>query len=244
MLLGEPPRTQFDLNFVLFNIPVRVHPLFWLVALLMGAQRQDPASVLTWILAVFLAILVHELGHAFAMRAYGFLPWITLYGMGGLTAHNQGFNYASRGTGSWGQILISLAGPGAGFLLAFVILVAAILSGQQIFLTPIGPLVFGIMQPRLADLVNTTLFICVAWGVVNLLPIYPLDGGQIARELFLKFSSSNGIQQSLMLSCSAAICMSAVGLLLWKSLFVALLFGYLAFTSYATLQAYRGRGPW
>ncbi len=32
-MFGEPQRTQADLNFTLFRIPIRVHPLFWLVTL-------------------------------------------------------------------------------------------------------------------------------------------------------------------------------------------------------------------
>ena len=36
MLLNEPPRTRGDIHFVLFGFPVRIHPLFWLVALLLG----------------------------------------------------------------------------------------------------------------------------------------------------------------------------------------------------------------
>jgi stage IV sporulation protein FB len=230
-MLGEPPRSQFDLNFSLLGIPIRVHPLFWLVALILGSNRQDVASVFTWIIAVFLGIMVHELGHALAMRAYGFYPWITLYGMGGLTSHDHGHGYNSQGSGPLGQILTCLAGPVAGFLLAAIVMAGIHWTG--------GP-----TNPRLADLIGSLLFICIIWGIVNLLPIYPLDGGQIARELLLLISSRNGIVYSLMLSIVIAVGMAAAGFLLWRSFFVALLFGYLAFTNYMTLQVYRGRPPW
>ena len=36
MLLQDPPPTQADLHFELFGFPVRVHPYFWLIALLLG----------------------------------------------------------------------------------------------------------------------------------------------------------------------------------------------------------------
>ena len=72
MLLGEPPRTGGDLNFQLFGIPVRVHPLFWLIAVLLGISGDpQPAEILLWVVAVFVSILVHELGHALTMRAFG-----------------------------------------------------------------------------------------------------------------------------------------------------------------------------
>jgi stage IV sporulation protein FB len=248
MFLGEPPRTPYDLNFAIFGIPIRVHPLFWFIALVLGMNRKEPISVLIWIAAVFVAILVHELGHAAAMRAYGFFPWITLYGMGGLTSHDRGFSSSAKGLQPLGQSLISLAGPGAGFALAALLVLAVKVAGSAgydviIFLSRLGPYVL-LPNAKLANFINSTLFICVVWGAVNLLPIYPLDGGQIAREIFLKISPRGGIQQSLSLSMVAAIFIAVAGLVLAKDLFIALLFGYLAFANYATLQSYNGRNPW
>ena len=126
MLIGEPPRTQGDLNFVLFGFPVRVHPFFWVISLLLGISGDPkPELVLIWVAAVFVSILVHELGHAFAIRRYGGQAWITLYGMGGLASSNE----ANRTPKA--QILISAAGPAAGFVLAAAVLVAIRLSGHQ-----------------------------------------------------------------------------------------------------------------
>ena len=92
--------------------------------------------------------------------------------------------------------------------------------------------------------VNNFLFINVLWGMVNLLPVYPLDGGQIAREVFLKLNLRDGIRQSLILSMITAGALAVIGLGLWGRPFVGLFFGYLAYTSYATLQSYSGRGSW
>jgi Zn-dependent protease len=248
MLLGEPPQTAYDLRFSLLGIPIRVHPLFWLVALLMGSQRRDPASVLIWIVAVFLTILVHELGHALSMRSYGFHPWITLYGMGGLASHDQGYNARSKGSEPLGQILTCLAGPAAGFLLAAVLLAGLFGAGygEQIDFHAFYGLLprVWLPNPRFEMLLNDVLFVCVVWGIINLLPIYPLDGGQIAREILVTASPREGIRWSLMLSTLAAGLMAGVGFFLLRSIFVAMLFGYLAYTSYATLQAHVGRGPW
>ncbi len=253
MLLGEPAPTQGDLNFALFRIPVRVHPFFWLIAFLLGPWRSPSGSpvvpMLTWIVALFVSILLHEFGHAMAMRAYGFRPSITLYGLGGLTSYNHAGSSGSRSTGPLGQILISLAGPGAGFLLAAVLALGIILAGhgeQLYFGGPLGviPVVVGIDNQSLAEFINNMFFICVLWGLVNLMPIYPLDGGQIAREILVAANPRQGIRQSLILSIIAAAALALIGLTQWKSLFVALLFGYLAYSSYATLQAYTGRRSW
>ena len=124
MLLGEPARTAGDLNFSLFGIPVRVHPFFWLITLFLGpirSQRPDILyAVLAWILAVFISILIHELGHALVQRAYGYRPWITLYGLGGLASYDPAAVYQPRGSPTVRQILISAAGPGAGFLMQVI----------------------------------------------------------------------------------------------------------------------------
>ncbi|MFZ1934971.1 MAG: site-2 protease family protein [Thermoguttaceae bacterium] len=249
MLIGEPARTQYDLNFVLFGIPVRIHPLFWLVALIFGANGRDGIGILTWVAAVFLSILLHELGHAWMMRLHGFRPWIVLYGMGGLTSYDPRQGFGVKRSDTLANVLISAAGPGIGFLLAafLVAMFFATGHGDQLhfarpwlsFMCEMWP-----ADTRFADLLNDIFFICVLWGLVNLLPIYPLDGGQIARELFVRFSPRDGIRQSMMLSIFAAIAMAAYGYVRMDSLYVALLFGYLAYASFIALQNYSGGSRW
>ena len=249
MLLGEPPRTRADLNFSLFGMPVRVHPFFWLVAVILGPLRSGAAEVVIWVLAVFLGILIHELGHALTMRAYGFYSWITLYGFGGLASCDPRGGYQSRGSDTVRQIVISAAGPGAGFLLAGLLAAGIVATGYGLVYqlgAPFGLLVGTtevIWRPQLSRFLNHLLFVCIAWGILNLLPVYPLDGGQIAREVFLKFNPREGIRQSLMLSMITGAGL-AVYALAHRNLFMAFLFGYLAYGSYATLQAYTGRRGW
>lgn len=248
-MIGEPPQTQGDLNFALLGIPVRVHPMFWLVTAILGYNSKDVAAVLTWIVAVFLAILCHELGHAGVMRAYGLQPWITLYGMGGLTSYDPGRSHGSKGADPLGQILISLAGPAAGFLLAALLAAVILLAGRTghaVDLSRFGPFgvlpqVEGLSNVRVGQFLNYLFFICVLWGLVNLLPIYPLDGGHIAREILLKLFDRQGIRLSLILSILVAGMMAVYGVVKWQDWFVAMLFGYFAYSSYATLQAYTGR---
>ena len=194
---------------------------------------------------MFLSILIHELGHALAMRSYGFSPSIVLYGMGGLTSFGPG-GTSRRGPGAWGHVLISAAGPGAGFLLAAAIVAALRLSGHQVLVLPGLPM--GVMvllrdevgSPLLTDFINQVLWVSVAWGIVNLLPVFPLDGGQIARELLVRYNPWDGIRQSLVLSFITALILVAVGLA-YYDLFIAILFGYLAYSSYAMLRGYGGR---
>jgi len=252
VLIGEPPRSQGDLHFSLFGIPVRVHPFFWLVGVLLtpGGLFDAPdlkvllSALVPWIVAFFLAILIHELGHALVMRWYGFSPWITLYGLGGLASYNPSQGYGSKGSGTAPQVLISASGPGAGFLLAALMAGVLILAGAGLevyLLAGFLPYVRagGILGSQaFTFFLNDVLFISIFWGIINLLPVYPLDGGNIARELLLRSNPREGIRQSLILSIIAGAAMAVVSLLQLGSLLMGLFFGYLAFTSYATLQHY------
>jgi len=92
--------------------------------------------------------------------------------------------------------------------------------------------------------IGDVLFVSIFWGVINLLPVYPLDGGNIARELLLKLNPRDGIRQSLILSAVTGGVIAVVALVQLGSLLMALLFGYLAYGSYQTLQSYSGGGRW
>ncbi len=202
-------------------------------------RAEKPVLVLIWIGAVFVSILIHELGHAFAIRKFGGRCWITLYSFGGLASSD------GAGRTSKQQILISAAGPAAGFLFAGVILVLIRLLGNEIAFEPwsIVPVSISPFQNlNLQFLVGQLLWINFAWGFLNLLPLYPLDGGQISRELFIQKNPSRGIVQSLWLSVFTGSGLAVYGLVGFGSLFMALMFGYLAYSSYSTIQAYTGRG--
>jgi stage IV sporulation protein FB len=45
--------TPGELRFTILGIPVRVHPMFWLMALVLGIHSSNPIELLAWILAVF-----------------------------------------------------------------------------------------------------------------------------------------------------------------------------------------------
>jgi stage IV sporulation protein FB len=256
MLLTEPPPSQGDLHFRLFGIPVRVHPLFWVITVIMGLRGGDdgtpPAQLLIWIAIVFISILVHELGHAFLQRRFGGRPWITLHGFGGLASCDD-CDSSPRS-----QILIALAGPVAGFCLAAVVIAGLRLSGHAVGWTsasnrPLGMIPISLLGQTLyfqplesitgSFFVLNMLWVNIVWGLVNLLPVYPLDGGRISRELCTLNHPRRGIVLSLQISIGVAIAMAVFGALAWRSVFVALMFGYFAYINYQTLQSYQ-RNRW
>jgi Zn-dependent protease len=148
-------------NFRLFGIPVTVEPVFWLLVVFLGAHREKIDLVAIWVAVCFVSILAHELGHALAVRRLGISPSIRLHSMGGLTTWPR-----TRSVTPGQYIFVSFAGPLAGFLLAGAVWAA----------TPWFDAVPD-LRARVAWL--DLLWVNVAWGCLNLLPILPLDGGNI-----------------------------------------------------------------
>jgi len=259
LLLAEPGRTQADLHFNLLGFPVRVHPMFWLISILFGRPWDEgtkPLDLLTWVGVMFVSILIHELGHALAMRYFGYRARIVLYSFGGLAIPERGYSdsYGARAGSShpdsvgWRQIMISLAGPGAGFVLAAAVIGVLYAANVK------TPFYFGIEFGRgeylffrnanLSMLVFHLLRFNIFWGLMNLLPVYPLDGGQASRELFLIYGNrGNAIRHSLILSIATGVAIAFLTLAKSEGgLYIAFLFGYLAYMSYVALQAHTGGG--
>ncbi|HET7143010.1 MAG TPA: site-2 protease family protein [Anaerolineales bacterium] len=251
MFLFQPPApTRYDLRFNLLGTPVQVHPLFWVIALLLGSSG-GIIQMLIWVLAVFVSILIHEMGHALAMRFYGQSSYIVLHFSGGLTVPESiswGGRPANVGFSPNQNILISLAGPIAGFLLAGLLALGVVFSGGSIITTYLFgfiPLPLNAALPIggsiLNSLITTLLWINIFWGLINLMPVYPLDGGNVARYLLLQADPLNGVRKSLWLSVIAGSLVAAAGFFLLGSVYMAILFGFLAFQSYQSLQGYTNR---
>lgn len=156
------------LQFSLWGIPVAIHPLFWLSAFLLGGglRMEGPQGwipVFIWTVAMLVSILAHEFGHAWASRFFGGRPAVALHGLGGLTQLGLG------GAGRKEHFVISAAGPAMGFLLAGLTTV--------LFFFTRG------LSPVLDEWIEDMLWINIVWSLFNLLPILPMDGGQMLRDL-------------------------------------------------------------
>lgn len=266
MLLAEPPRTPWDLNFQVLGFPVRVHPLFWLVGLLLGFPRGGGDNVgiylLIWFVALFSSILIHELGHALMIRRFGRPAHIVLYAMGGLAIEGRprgeyGFSFEPYGSSQRArtpqeQILISAAGPGIQLLLALLIVVLVKATGGQVIphfegVIPVPvPWLGGELgkNANISLLVWMLLYVNVFWPIINLLPVLPLDGGQIAMQVLIQQDPWAGTQRALWLSVITGGGMAVLGMMAMQDVYLAMLFASLAVSSYLTLQQMGGNRPW
>lgn len=235
-MFGIPDRSPFDWTFRLFGIDVRVHPLFWLGAAFLGGNWLQFGLIylVIWVIAVLVSILLHEFGHALAFQIFGVHSMIVLVLAFGLTIPSS--YIADR----WRRIVVSLAGPAAGFLLAGVIyLVRENTDPLQ-------------MSKYLFLLLYFLFWINLVWGIFNLLPVYPLDGGRVSEELFTWGLGRKGRRMALQLSIGVAAlvviyslaCVSRNPEFLamlpdWLprgSTWTAVLFGLLGYYSYQELQ--------
>lgn len=257
------PRTRFDVNFRLGDIPVRIHPFFWLVTAILGwdNDRQDDRLkyLLLWVAVVFLSILIHELGHILMGRFFGSRGHIVLTGLGGLAV---GSSDVPR---RWQRIAVLLAGPGAGFLLAGLVIGGSWLAYPEVTIELLC-LVFHVYLPPAPDAATphrfveftilSLMWVNIIWGLVNLLPIWPLDGGQVSQQICERYRGRDGMRIAIIISLGTAIGFALLALIemirkeplipyvsLGGTLFSVLFFALLAVGSWQLLRFIRRAGP-
>jgi Zn-dependent protease len=203
----------------------------------------------------FISVLFHEFGHALMFRRFVQHPRVILYALGGLAVAGEN-PYSHQQTAYTREmtvrerIIVSFAGPGAGFLLALVVIVVINLmhgSFWFVFGFPFWKFKLGIGSyedyAKLYVLVALLLDANIFWGLANLTPVFPLDGGQISRELFEASDPHTGLQKSLWVSVISGGAMAVFGIILLEY-FMVLLFGVLAVQSYLLLRQLMGEGGW
>jgi Zn-dependent protease len=152
-------------HFRILGFPVRVRASFLILAVILGlGGGTNPLNLAIWVGIVFVSILAHELGHAVAGKAFGLAPAIELGGMGGVTYWAGGRNLSAGKS-----LVVSLAGPSVSLVLGSVVFVASLFVN-----VPAG----GLAETAIRD----ALFANVGWGIFNLFPILPLDGGNALRS--------------------------------------------------------------
>jgi len=234
--LLEPNETPYDLRFRLFGIPVRVHPLFWLLGIFI-AMNFPPKIALISVGVMFVSILVHELGHALVIRFFGNRPWIVLWVFGGLAmSHRQ--RDPRR------DIAISLAGPLAGFLLAGLTAAVVFLTGHEVRWSSYWPFFVTNVEGNAGVVVLFLLLYNIWWGLFNLLPIMPLDGGQVLREVLLLLRRPNFLVEAAQVSVVFAMLLVAYALVYLREPFMAMMCGSLAYQNFALIQTYGGGHRW
>jgi Zn-dependent protease len=162
--------------FKIAGIDVFLHWSWFVIAIFEIGARQGRYSNYAWsvleYLAIFVIVLLHEFGHAFACRSVGGRAnRIMLWPLGGVA-------YVDPPQRPGAQLWSLAAGPLVNVALA------PFFGAAYFAATSLG---WEQRNPDLYQLTYGVLAIDVVLLVFNLLPIYPLDGGQILRSLLWYF---------------------------------------------------------
>lgn len=213
------------LRFRLFSMPVTVRGSFLFIAVMIGFLTVwDPVRgvvttdglevALAWIGIIFVSILIHELGHAVTARVFGSTVAIELNGLGGLTRWS-----VERGMTPGRRALVSAAGSGVGLLFGGLVWMVETQFRPE----------SGLVAFVLSELV----FVNVFWGLLNWLPIRPLDGGHLLQSLLEKIAPDRSEAIAKIIFTASAAVALAFGV--WQGhLIIAVLAGWLLLSEFST----------
>jgi Zn-dependent protease len=213
--------------FRIFGISVFLHWSWALIALYELQARTNTYTTQFWNIAEYLTlfaiVLLHEFGHALACRSVGgTAERIMLWPLGGVAYVNP--------PPRPGALLWSIAaGPLVNVVLVPITFVAMIGWGKPAF----GD------SPDVYHYLSAIRYMNAALLVLNLLPIYPLDGGQILRAILWFFV---GRIRSLTIAAAIGLVAGAAGVVLAAytgEIWFVILAGFVGLQSWHGLKAAR-----
>lgn len=168
------------------GIPIYLHWSFWLLIIwiLLSAAFSPHASAgfVLWRLLLIgglvLSVILHELGHAFAAKAFG-IPTrdITMYPFGGVASVARIPDKPVQ------ELVVALAGPLVNFLLIGIFTGILLLLGENPEWSPDALLYTGQGMPALRVWLVSLSLMNAILAIFNLLPAFPMDGGRVLRAL-------------------------------------------------------------
>ena len=223
-------RGSFKL-FTLAGISVYVHWAWFVVAVASFQYRTHAYTSMIWsvaeYLSLFLIVLIHEFGHQLACRSVGGATNdIVLWPLGGVA-------FVSPPQRPGAQLWSIAAGPLVNVVL--IPILAALVSVSS-------HLGWYDTHPDANDFLHNVWLINLVLLVFNLMPVYPLDGGQILRSLlWYPFGRANSL---LAASIIGFIGVGALFLLaVWgRSIWLGIMAGFILMNCWSGLKQARALG--
>ncbi len=161
----------------------------------------------SWLLGFVLSIFLHELGHALAAKLVGVeVKGIVIWLLGGFTSLSR------KAEKPLHNLFIFWAGPLVNMLLGFLCVLSYLIL-SYLFLPHYRNTELFLWGQSFINLSFSLAFVNVILVVFNLLPIYPLDGGNILHatmEMF--FGRSNADRITFIISIPILLGLVAFGL--------------------------------
>jgi Zn-dependent protease len=215
--------------FRLFGINVYIH-WAWFLAFAYLVSRPREYSSYGWnaleVLGLFAIVLTHEFGHQLACRQVGGKTNdIVLWPLGGVA-------YVSPPQRPGAQLWSIAAGPLVNVVLAPILFVILSSLGGHLSLYNDEP-------SELAQFFNNICLINIGLLIFNMLPIYPLDGGQILRSLlWFPFGRANSLLIASIFGLIGAV--GLIALAIWQqSLWLGLITAFVVTNCWSGLKQAR-----
>jgi Zn-dependent protease len=185
----------------LFDINIRIHILFliYIAWRLLGAGSGFLLAAI-FMAVLFTIVLIHEFGHCFGARSVGGdARDILMWPLGGLA-------YAHAPMRPWPQFVTVAAGPLTNLIFCLIsgsIILALTQEPAYLFYNPFQHASLGVFVET-----GWLVYLCIFYHFnfmllsFNLLPIYPLDGGQLFQTLLWPFF---GLRQATIVACYVGI---------------------------------------
>lgn len=174
---GQPPSASGGLSApriaTVAGIPIRLH--FTFLLFLLWIYVASPANArlvgVGYVLAVFLCVVLHELGHSIVAQRYGIpVADITLYPIGGVARIEK--RPAARQ-----ELAIAVAGPAVNVVIAAVLAVVLGAQGKLPLASDLLHFSAGTGLGFVASILKANVWLVL----FNLIPAFPMDGGRVLR---------------------------------------------------------------
>ena len=203
----------------LSGIDVYVHATFFILIAWIGLSywqvEGNLAAVISgisFVLALFACVVLHEFGHALTARRYGIRTrHITLLPIGGIAALERMPDDPKQ------EIAVALAGPAVNFAIALSLWLWLFVSSALVPVDQLS-LIGGPFLERL-------MILNIVLAVFNLLPAFPMDGGRVLRAvLAMRMDQAEATRRAAAVGQGLALWLGFMGLLYNPFLIIIALF--------------------
>ena len=217
------------------GIPINVHGTFVVLILFLlvsglasGRGIAAAVSSVLFILAIFVTIILHELGHALTARRFGVKTRdITLLPIGGLARLDRMPDVPRQ------ELWVALAGPAVNLVIAlgcYALLIAT--TGAAPVLT---------LDPSATGFLGRFTSVNFALAIFNMVPAFPMDGGRALRAVLAERTDyTRATEIAVSIGQGLALVFGFVGLFANPILVFIALFVWMGASSEATAVGMRG----